>query len=329
MKSELKIGDKVRIIGKSRDALLIKKSGMEGMTGIIKALPTKKVFSYYSVELNDYFGGHSCCGICKDGYGRYVHLCDLELIPNVKIKPYTAVRCHTNKEVRLCLNELEKQGYKWRNGLMPTSCGMDKNQAILIVNESISYSDNLSYTSALSQFKYYDYQDLFSPMEKEDEFITIYREGKRVIAEHNKNGEVVNGSIAECHPDDKFIFKFGAELAFERLMENKFTPHLKDLYLKHISRDYGIIGEETNYRDVLGRPLVVGDVVETFWGGVSNGLTNIVKDDDKAFVMGIKSCCNDSTGTIDNWKILKVKGCDEIAHLESVRGITYIKESNM
>lgn len=45
--------------------------------------------------------------------------------------------------------------------------------------------------------------------------VTFYRKGKRVIAV-DENGFV---GIAKCHPTDKFDFRVGAEIAYNRMLE--------------------------------------------------------------------------------------------------------------
>lgn len=96
---------------------------------------------------------------------------------------------------------------------------------------------------------------------------------------------------------------------------------------------YGYIGEKTNYKDVIGRPLCVGDVVEHFADADhSYGDTVIVKaklsymeNKEKVFVMGIESQCNDKNGTTGDWKIIKKRSFEEVADNEAVNGIRYVK----
>lgn len=118
-------------------------------------------------------------------------------------------------------------------------------------------------------------------------------------------------------------WKFGSNL--EKV---EFTPHLV------IVKDhYGNIGEPTNYKDAIGRPLCVGDVVEHFDDHCeSYGDTVIVKrklsyrnNEEKTFVMGIEGECNDKDGTTGEWKILKKRSFDEVENGEVVFGIKYVK----
>ena len=51
--------------------------------------------------------------------------------------------------------------------------------------------------------------------------IIIVSDGVRTLAEHIINGKVVKNEDARCNPNDVLDFKFGAKLAFGRLMEGK------------------------------------------------------------------------------------------------------------
>lgn len=62
--------------------------------------------------------------------------------------------------------------------------------------------------------------DMLEPVEDDTE-IVIRKHGKEVRAVFKANGKVVKESVAKCHPDDRFNFKTGAEIAFERLFGKK------------------------------------------------------------------------------------------------------------
>lgn len=62
--------------------------------------------------------------------------------------------------------------------------------------------------------------DMLEPVEDDTE-IVISKDGKEVRAVFKVNGRIVKESVAKCHPDDRFNFKTGAEIAFERLFEKK------------------------------------------------------------------------------------------------------------
>jgi hypothetical protein len=104
-------------------------------------------------------------------------------------------------------------------------------------------------------------------------------------------------------------------------LKNVFTPHLK----MH-GEQVGVLGVSTNFKDILNRPLVIGDVVEIFNQlNVSFG-DNVVCDDGTKHIMGIKSSCDNKTGTTGYWKMFKKRGFIDVQHGERVDGVTYIKE---
>ncbi|SHI23913.1 hypothetical protein SAMN02745823_03784 [Sporobacter termitidis DSM 10068] len=99
----------------------------------------------------------------------------------------------------------------------------------------------------------------------------------------------------------------------------EFTPHL----VMH-GETVGIIGTPTRFRDILGRPLAVGDVVEIFnRTSVSYG-DNVLCDDGRQYVMGIKSSCDDRIGSAGYWRLLKKRGYDDVKNGERIDGVVYV-----
>lgn len=96
---------------------------------------------------------------------------------------------------------------------------------------------------------------------------------------------------------------------------------------------YGVIGEKTNYKDAVGRPLCVGDVVEVFDNeGWSHSEHPIVKckllyrnNQEKVFVHGIESNRDAEKGTTGRWKIIKTRSFEEVANGEKIGMVEYIK----
>lgn len=71
--------------------------------------------------------------------------------------------------------------------------------------------------------------------------------------------------------------------------------------------DYGVVGEKTNYKDINGQPIHIGDIVKVEVDIEGRKVTveePMVKSNvadslrEKSFIMGIESICNDSTGEI-------------------------------
>ena len=107
----------------------------------------------------------------------------------------------------------------------------------------------------------------------------------------------------------------------------EFVPHLEGY---PDPRFYGKIGDETPLKDVIGRALRVGDTVELY-GSDNNyrGERAIVKDVNKASVMGIRVDCRED-GTIDcGWKIILKRKFEDIPDGETVGAITYVKKERV
>lgn len=100
-------------------------------------------------------------------------------------------------------------------------------------------------------------------------------------------------------------------------------------YLTHfaIRAKFGVIGENTKYKDVVGRPLKVGDTVEIYKDGSFYNECAVVALHEKVFVFGIRDCCDDKTGKIERgWKIIKKRSFEEVKDGEVVGGfVKYIK----
>ena len=111
------------------------------------------------------------------------------------------------------------------------------------------------------------------------------------------------------------------------ITEDKLIPHLFVM-----GRNYGIIGTQTKYNDVLGRPLFVGDTVYLYLNGIFRGEKAVVQQSDgssagKQFIMGIDASCNDNNGEIKGeYKILKNRSHADIKNGTIVDGVKYIKE---
>lgn len=102
-----------------------------------------------------------------------------------------------------------------------------------------------------------------------------------------------------------------------------FVPHLE-----YNGSNYGEIGKETKFVDVVGRKLCVGDVVELFYrDGTSRGNKVIVESEGEQFVVGIRCECNDKDGWIrSDWKILKKHSWKDVKNGEEINNIEYVTE---
>lgn len=164
----------------------------------------------------------------------------------------------------------------------------------------------------------------FGRVSDDDKKIVITTDGKTTTAAlYDVYGNAVKTAEAKCNPKDAFDFTVGAKLALERLT---FTPHMESN-----TEHYGNIGEATNYKDVVGRPLCVGDTVELYSSsGKACGeypiVRNEVRGSLKTFVMSIETSCDERTGTTGKWKILKKRSFDDVKDGEVVGMIKYVKK---
>lgn len=145
-----------------------------------------------------------------------------------------------------------------------------------------------------------------------------------------------NKIITVCKVDkDGDCYAEGERWAFSRCMivgkvveeSEKPVDEFKP-YLEKCGANYGIIGEETPFKDAIGRPLRVGDTVELY--NPDNELLgeNVVVSEKSrgAFVMGI-SLAYGTNGKIGcGFKIILKRKHEEIADGETVDGIKYIKQ---
>lgn len=153
--------------------------------------------------------------------------------------------------------------------------------------------------------------------------IVITSDGEETIAKMYEGDKVIKTATAKCDQRD-FCFEVGAKKALKHLFETS------DFRLDCNGRNYGNIGDPTNYTDAVGRPLRVGDVVELFDSkGDSHGDTLIVQSKArgkiKTFVMGIEWDCDDNDGTTGGWKIFKKCSHEGISDGEIIDGVEYIK----
>lgn len=138
----------------------------------------------------------------------------------------------------------------------------------------------------------------------------------------------VTDSVKYKIKDDDYDWTFTNDMIAGKVVgepENdkpEFVPHLESK-----GYSYGNIGEETLFKDAIGRSLRVGDTVELY-DSINNykGECIIVKDGNDAFVMGVRcSCKNDGTITND-WKIILKRKFEDIPDGGIVDCITYVKK---
>ena len=163
---------------------------------------------------------------------------------------------------------------------------------------------------------------MFKPANTDKYELHIMSDGKKTTAVYKKNGEVVSRSEANLHPDDEFDFKTGAQLAFDRVFQLKAEKKENVFRLfDDCGNCYGIVGTPTKYKDVYGRPLFVGDIVEI--ENAFRSLQFVAEDDiDGAYILGIQKACDPKTGTTRDWKITLVTPFPEVKDGTKAASIT-------
>lgn len=100
-------------------------------------------------------------------------------------------------------------------------------------------------------------------------------------------------------------------------------------FLQFSKSNYGYIGQPTLLKDIVGRPLRIGDTVELY--DQDNGyrgekVVTFTKEESRSFICGICSSCKED-GTIKNgWKVILKRKHEDIADGEIVDAIKYIKK---
>lgn len=202
------------------------------------------------------------------------------------------VTFENKKEILAFLNECDRQGIRWKSGHRATDVkkvlpSHDKTEVLdYILKRTIVYDIfglGTRYVEDAHQGRCIKFSDF--DFAKSDEEIHITRKGSEVHGILKKDGKVIRRSVAKCSPEDEFNFHTGAELAFNRL-------YGKSLHLQYLAtkKMWGKIGEETPFVDVAGEKLYVGDVVEIYRDGKSNGMQFVCHKetgDHEYFVMSL------------------------------------------
>lgn len=124
--------------------------------------------------------------------------------------------------------------------------------------------------------------------------IHISSDGKTTTARFYVNGKVVRRAEANCHPDDRFNFKTGAEVAFDRLFEKQHKEKKEKVDLNNLKpgdkvrvrrdleacREYGGVMVNNKMQDFAGQVVRIYRVTPTTqFAGVVSGITvELVED---------------------------------------------------
>lgn len=233
-----------------------------------------------------------------------------------------AVLCKNNTDLDKAIKKFKRMGAKWLGIFDIIDCDWFHGCFpvwILFENRAICWNEKKP--EGFNPIRLKDF------LESENQSITIYQKGHKVIAKDNATGKT---ATAKCHPEDEFDFSIGAKLALDRLFKpEEFVPYLKDDCLAY---DYGKIGEPTNLLDSFGKPLFVGDVVELISETTEHlGQEFVVKSkiswgekNIKSFVMSIEKSCKGGNDYDGRFLVVKVKDHSKVEHLEKHSFITAI-----
>lgn len=166
--------------------------------------------------------------------------------------------------------------------------------------------------------------------------IHITTDGVTTTCTMAENGQTIRRTQAKCSPEDKFDFKTGARIAFDRcctsptqnstlVKKETFRPHLKYIYGKQSHT--GNIGEPTNQTAFGGKRLFIGDCVNLYDIGKRKyiGVKVVAKKDHypNGFIMGA-GCCNFVNGVCGDLQIQKVKSFKDLKDGETIDSIKVV-----
>lgn len=105
---------------------------------------------------------------------------------------------------------------------------------------------------------------------------------------------------------------------------NEFVPFMGEL--KWHGAHHGNLGTPTTLKDAIGRPLFVGDVVETFNKEAQSYGEGVVCAEGKTvYVMGLKGVTSNNETPDKGWKLLKKRSYEDVKDGEKIDGVTYHK----
>lgn len=127
------------------------------------------------------------------------------------------IRCKNNKQALSLLKECDKRGVVWDNNLKATSIL----HLMPVLEMDFFGNGRLTQSNGHDERNVVDFDQIdFCPC-KTSYQILIDCDGTTTTATMTRNGREVKTAIARRNPEDKFDWKKGAELAFERLWKSQ------------------------------------------------------------------------------------------------------------
>ena len=166
------------------------------------------------------------------------------------MKPFK-IWCETEAERKKVVKKLDKMDCKWGiSGAAPSEIDNRPAPISYFVNDC----NKLSYGHDRDYFIKHRYEIIPVNEFLKDETIVIFRKGQEVIALDKSTGE---RGVAKCHPNDKFDFKVGAVVAFNRLVcEEPAAPAEKEsgtFYVLCVANWSNVMTKNKIYKFVNGR----------------------------------------------------------------------------
>lgn len=127
------------------------------------------------------------------------------------------IRCKNNKQAMAVLKECDKRGVVWNNNLKATSIL----HLMPVLEMDFFGNGRLTQSNGRDERNVVDFDQIdFGPC-KTSYQIVIDCDGTTTTATMTINGREIKTSVARRNPEDKFDWKKGAALAFERLWNNQ------------------------------------------------------------------------------------------------------------
>ncbi len=188
-----------------------------------------------------------------------------------------SVKCSTKEEYIAFLKAAEKAEMRWGAGERPTQhFEYWGNEPIYLEYSLYGLVHGLNHCNGYTvvNFSELDLSDNYN----EKYQLEIKQKNRSVIATlYDDKGAFVKYSKAKCSPEDEFDFETGKRIALQRLFgivpkSEKGKDTCSKIELRWRDALFGIIGESAEVEACGHVNLFVGDVVELFHNGESEGL---------------------------------------------------------
>lgn len=184
------------------------------------------------------------------------------------------IRCKNNKQAMAVLKECDKRGVVWDNNLKATSIL----HLMPVLEMDFFGNGRLTQSNGHDERNVVDFDQIdFCPC-KTSYQILIDCDGTTTTATMTINGREIKTAVARRNPEDKFDWKKGAELAFERLWNSQKKAEKKP-EVREVKRwaEPGEYIKIVNAYSVCGDAYHNGDIfrVTEYYQGIRNGWVSV------------------------------------------------------